>query len=211
MEKGIFEAKIPSDTDSQDIFSQRTNSLIELNTHTAYRDDLNKLVGEYLNLYDKYNALSKEENDTDLHKKALSDLNLEVQSKKEQIKELKSEEALGKYYSEALFNLDTVLSESYLATLNNKEVNVEDISQALYQKDYNVLNETQKSIVDNKTSELGKREKLRIAKVLFDQHAKLIRNTVGPVDLFLQSRKDIYDLQQKVEFDFDNVEEETLN
>ena len=211
MEKGIYEAKIPSDSRAQSVFSQRTNSLIDLGMHTAFKDDLNKLVVEYLDLYDKYNTLSKEDNNTDLHKKALSDLNLQVQSKKEEIKFLETEEAIGKYYQEALFGMDTLLSESYLSTLNEKDVNVEDVSQAIYKTDYAKLNDTQKAIVDGKISDLGKREKLRIAKTLFDSHAKLVQNQIAPVNEFLEKRKDIQEILKVVEYDFENAEEEVIN
>jgi len=128
----------------------------------------------------------------------MSDLSLEIQTKQKAIEAMSSPEVLSKYLKEALFNLDTDLNESYI--VNTDE---ESISQALYDTNYAQLNDVQKEIVDKQTaSQVSKREKLRIAQALFDKQATLVKNTIGPVNLFMEQRQKIQSKIDQVEFDF---------
>lgn len=201
IEKAIFQAGIPSQQKTQDVFSQRTNSFFDVKEHTAIEDDINKLTKDYIKLYaelqDTNKTLETNKNDPAAEKRA-KELFLEMQTKQKQIEETQSEKGMAEYYQEAMFNMDKRLHNRYIVN-----VDVETYAQAMYNgKSYSELNDTQKSIVDSSITNLSKREKLRIAKKLFDADAKLIRNTVMQVNEFMSLRKDIRQDLDKIEFNY---------
>ena len=197
IEKSIFNGRIPADKDVQDIFQQRTHTFLNVKEHTAIKDDLQKLSAEFIDLYDELQVLNLKDEPNLKEEKRYKDLALEIETKQKQIEFLTSEESIGKYYEEALFNLDTNLNKNYL-----NEINEEDISQALYSQPYDTLNDYQKKNIDKKVDQSSERERLRIAKILFDRQAKLIESSVGPINQFYDLRKDIATQLRKIEFDF---------
>jgi len=106
---------------------------------------LQKLSAEFIDLYDELQVLNLKDEPNLKEEKRYKDLALEIETKQKQIEFLTSEESIGKYYEEALFNLDTNLNKNYL-----NEINEEDISQALYSQPYDTLNDYQKKNIDKK-------------------------------------------------------------
>lgn len=207
-EQSLFEAQVPSDKSVQDVFQQRSNSFIELKEHTAIKDDLLKLTNEYVKLNDDFRSLSALDKPNPLQEKRTKELGLELQTKKKAIENITSEESLGKYYAEALFNMDANLNKNYIKELDSKDLNKEDLSKSIYDKAYVNLTEEEKLIVDTETSDLGAREKLRLVKILFDKHAKLLGGKIKPINDFIAKRADIREKLKHIEFGFEIYEDE---
>jgi hypothetical protein len=107
-----------------------------------------------------------------------------------------------------MFNLDKKLNKKYMVDIDEESYarstyfKKDESGKIIGGKSYSELNDTQKSIVDSSVENLSTREKLRVAKKLFDADAKLIQNSVGKVNEFMSLRKDVRDVLEKIDFDF---------
>lgn len=198
IEKVIFQTKVPTDRQIQDIFQERTNSFIDIKEHSAIKDDIIKLTNESIKIYTELQAMNKELDPLKVDEKRKAELELELETKRKQIEAIGMEEAIGKYYAEAMFNMDKSLNRHYMPNKATKE----DLANALHNSTYDQLSEYQKANIDEKVNSLSERERLNVAKVLFDKHAKLIAGNILPINEFFEQYKNIQTQLSKIEFDF---------
>lgn len=198
LEKQIFNAKVPSTQQAQDVFSQRTGSLLELKMHTAIEDDIKHLSNQFIELYSSLEELSSKDKLDPAQEKRQSALFLELQTKQKEIEEITLEESIGKYYGEAMFNLDKHLNATYTSVIDE-----DDAAQAMYGKSYQALNEVEAGNINAAIEKSSSREALRIKKRLFDLQQKFFNTSIFTVNEQLTLRKDILPMLSQIEFDYE--------
>ena len=210
IEKALQGDVVPSMKVLQDVYSNRAQTLIDFDLHTALRDDAVKIGAEYVELVSQYDGLMlTAEKSNETQQRDLKDLNLKIQSKLKQLEDLQSPETIGKYYKEALWAMDKSLHTAFL-TLEGEKLDPEEASQSLYQKNYIELTDEEKAKVEN-VEQLPKREKLRLSKIIFEQQAKLIQKHILPVNELFNSKKDLIDLESRIHFGEVDFEQENID
>jgi len=166
----IKQEAMPSDYAIQKVYDARVKLAIDINQHTAIKDDVAELSGQIVDKVNQIRSIgdvAKDDVEGELKNKTESTrLNKELLDLKIKLDKITSGEEYDKYHSEAMFNINNTLHNPYGVNT------IDDLATNKYGKRFFELDETQKEEI---TEEFGvynqydRRKQLRIAKAEFDR------------------------------------------